>query len=291
MKEGERGRSREAVPSAGLGEGPRSGSSLPSSFKCPRQSAARPLFARGPRGGGRPPLSSCRVCRRATASSLEVPSGAVCFRLGWDCRGREGEGGGGRGTAGRTGPAWATWKGDGTQGGRSDAQKCGKVRRRGRGPGRAGRAASAGRAGAAPHTLPDEGQPSSLTRIRRRQSSSKTDQKGPATPTVPCPRPPRSGDGGTARRLGAGGARRPSGPRGPCPCLALGLGVRVPPLLSLGLLLSSSPSLPPLLFLPSPSLPTPSQPVPPLLSSNLSPPPPTPPHATRLSAPWSLAHL
>ena len=252
MKEGGRGRSREAAPSAGLGEGPRSGSSLPSSFKCPRQSAARPLFARGPRGGGRPPLSSCRVCRRATAGSLEVPSGAVCFRLGWDCHGREG---GGR-RAGRA-PGWATWKGDGTQGGRSDAQKCGKVRRRGRGRGELGGQRVRGAQGRLPPSSPMRGSLAPLTRTRRRQSSSKTDQKGPATPTVPCPRPPRGGDGGTARRLGAAGADRPYGLRGPCFCFGSWVGG---PRSSSALL--GPPSRPrllpwrPLLFLPSPSLPT-----------------------------------
>ena len=54
MKEGGRGRIREAAPSAGRGEGPRSSSSLPSSFKCPRQSAARPLFAGAHGVAGRP---------------------------------------------------------------------------------------------------------------------------------------------------------------------------------------------------------------------------------------------
>lgn len=50
MKESEQGRIREAAPSAGRGEGPRSSISLPSSFECPRQSAAHPLFGLGPTG-------------------------------------------------------------------------------------------------------------------------------------------------------------------------------------------------------------------------------------------------
>lgn len=74
MKESEQGRIREAAPSAGRGEGPRSGISLPSSFECPRQSAAHPLFGRGPTGwlaAFYPP--ECAV--GAPARSVKCPRG------------------------------------------------------------------------------------------------------------------------------------------------------------------------------------------------------------------------
>lgn len=54
--------------------------SLPSSFKCPQQSAARPLFGRGLRGWLQPPLSS-RAGHRATACFLKCPRG--CLFLPW----------------------------------------------------------------------------------------------------------------------------------------------------------------------------------------------------------------
>ena len=139
-----------------------------------------------------------------------------------------------------------------------------------------------GAQGRLPPPSPMKGSPAPLTRTRRRQSSSKTDQKGLATPTVPCPRPPRGGDEGTARRLGAAGAHRPYGLRGPCFCFGSWVGgprsssalLGPPPLPSSGLLLAPA-SFPGATFSFSPAplcppRPTPSHLVPPLPSSHLS---------------------
>lgn len=119
MKEGRRRRIREAAPSAGRGEGPRSSSSLPSSFKCPRQSAARPLFA-GAHGVAGRPLSSSRVCRRASARSLKCPRGCLFSpRVGLSRAGQ------GR-RAGQS-PGWATGRAMLAKAGEGEARKCGKV--------------------------------------------------------------------------------------------------------------------------------------------------------------------